>query len=377
MLDRRTKRKKSGKIGYMKEDLARKGECFGSHVERLEIDTRALSKGGRSRQQPRQRHMELSMPRLLSCLPKLASCTFDGSLYRDTLSHFTQIPNLKKLELRGSDWYLEPGASSHKETRTWIWKAWGSLRLDFRVLALCTSLHSLKVGRLVPFELSGLAEGVTNLPLIELDLSLAPWVEPTDPRITLVVNQWVCPTSFVFRAFCEGRLYSKSGRLPSTLEKLTLRDLYHRNVGSEMGLSGDISYACQDCSKLRVIQISLQCRESLDCFRDSLKGSSKTTTADLGSEEVNFSSSDKTARANKQEVTHQGFTRLSTVPIPDVMWRYEFTADLGDVLEGYEPNVHKGLAAIVATISKTRPVLANEMRSIRLERVETESVEVE
>lgn len=241
----------------MMDDQFYNGACFGLHAERLLVDTRTISKGGKVVQQAQQRCLEELMPVLLFYLPKLAKCSFDGPLYQSTLSHLAQRPTLKELDLRGSDWYIGRGGSYSNRSHGWVWRDWMELSLDFRVLVSLTGLQRLKVGRVTPWEMPHLATGITSLPLKEFNLSFCPWVESMDPRHTLTLHElFMSSLACVFREFCLRRPGpERCRRLPSTLQKVILRDFYHEygpkwfNDPIWDQVSVDISHAFQDCGE--------------------------------------------------------------------------------------------------------------------------------
>ena len=357
-----------GKIYFMAKHASRKNKLahMGSYIRSLVVDVRGdLAYALHNQPAPSQLSLEIAIPTLLPLLPNLISCAFDGALYRDTLSQLVRISTLKRLELRMDDWYLQQGCSYLDESRSWVWRRWSDLILDFRVLAKLKGLQSLKIGRLQHHEARGLAEGVARLRLINLEIHSSPWVNDEDPRHYLAGGKtYDSPLMFFFCSLNgHGGPSPLPKGLPSTLETLILRDRFHI-----FGLPTKHVYlraACWNCRSLRRIESTLPTREqACDFF----------LAFDWRPVEERFGDT-KLARLKAPEQSlgeiYNGVAEFRLMPSPG-LWHFAFVRDPDDVEESaraYRKNKSGDSARLRAAVSAGNGTVNMEFRSIILERL--------
>lgn len=359
---------RDGKIHFMAKHASRENKLarMGSYIESLLIDVRGdLTHALRNEPAASQSALEFAIPTLLPLLPKLISCVFDGALYRETLSQLVQISNLKHLDLRGDDWYLQQACSYVEESHSWVWRRWSDLVLDFRVLANLKSLQSLKIGRLQHHEARGLAEGVALLRLIRLEIHSGPWVKDEDPRHYLAGGiTYDSPLMFFFysltRTYGSGLL---PRGLPSTLETLILRDRFH--VFGKPTKQIYLRAACKNCRSLRQIESTHPTREQACEFfltfewRPVEEHFGKTKLASI--------------KAPKQSLAkiYSGVAEFRLMPSPG-LWKFAFVRDPDDILESaedYKGSRSEDSARIRAAVDDGNGKLHVEFRTIKLEKL--------
>ncbi len=356
-----------GKIHFMAKHASRKNKLarIGSYIESLRVDVRGdLTHALYNQPAASQLSLEIALPTLLPLLPKIISCVFDGALYRETLSQLVRITNLKRLELRADDWYLQQG-SYLDESRTWIWRRWSDLVLDFRVLANLKSLQSLKVGRLQHHEARGLAEGVARLPLIDLEIHSSPWVKDEDPRHSLAGGKtYDSPLVFFFYSLTHryDSNLSPTG-LPPTIETLILRDRFH--VFGKPTKQKYLRAACRDCRSLHRIESTHPTREQACKFfstfgwRPVEERFGETKLASL-----------KTPEESLGKI-YNGVAEFRHMPSPG-LWNFAFVRDPDDELEsaeGFEKSRSEDSAGLRAAVNDGNRDLNMEFRSIKLEKL--------
>ncbi|CAD6581096.1 MAG: hypothetical protein ASARMPREDX12_000352 [Alectoria sarmentosa] len=357
-----------GKIHFMAKHARQQNKLarMGSYIESILVDARGdLKHALRNEPAASQRALEVALPTLLPLLPILSRCVFDGALYRETLSQLVQISNLKHLELRGDDWYLQQGCSYIEDSHSWVWRRWSDLILDFRVLANLKSLRSLKIGRLQHHEAQGLAEGVARLQLINLEIHSSPWVKDEDPRHNLAGNKtYDSPLMFFFYSMTRRRGPGLSPRgLPSTLETLILRDRFH--VYGKPTKHIYLRAACRNCRSLRRLESTHPTREQACEFfltfewRPVEERFGKTKLASLKVPEQSLGK------------IYNGVAEFRLMPSPG-LWSFAFVRDPDDVLEsakGYEKSRSNDSAKLRAVINDGNGKLNLEFRTIQLEKL--------
>lgn len=357
-----------GKIHFMAQyasrgsKLARMGACIRSLVVDVRGDQpHALC----SQPAASQLSLEIAIPTLLLLLPNVTSCIFDGALYRETLSLLVGVTNLKRLELRADDWYLQQGCSYLDESHSWVWRQWSDLILDFRVLTNLKSLQSLKVGRLQHHEARSLAEGVAKLRLINLEIHSSPWVRDEDPRHYLAGGQtYDSPIMLFFYSLVRRCGPSPlPSALPSTLETLILRDRFHvfRQPTEQIYLWA----AFRDCRSLRRIESTHSTSEqaceffSIFGWRPVEEHLGNTTQASIRLPE------------HSSEETYHGVAEFRHLPSPG-RWEFAFVRDPDDVLEsavGYSESKSEDSAGLRATVANGNGKRNMESRTLILERL--------
>lgn len=202
-------------------------------------------------------HLMPSFYPLLSALPRLTCCVYQGALYQETLNAIATITtNLSTLEMRTNDCCTEEGRLIRyvHSQHVWTWEPWVEMRLDFNVLANLRGLQTLKIGRLQWAECVRLSEVVGTLRLRHLEISGCPWYACLD-------FEWFSSVTYFLQLLNDHQLddFQKPwGCLPKTLETLILRNRYHWVVSYPI-CSFDrvfeqmLRKACQDCSRLRMI----------------------------------------------------------------------------------------------------------------------------
>lgn len=243
--------------------------AYGLHVQNLYIDIRLISNIMAA---PGHEYMEGATIPLLALLPNLTSCTFEGPLYQDQLTNILQVQGLRKLDLRGEDQNLRRGSPNWMEF-------YSNLNLEFSALASLQSLQSLKIGRLMMNEVLSLAQILTTLPLVDLNLSSGIWVPHTDPRYRIARGQKsLSPVVAVIALLASvlAELYhqydptlSALGKgLPPTLKTLFLADRYHNmqcNV-STFTMSMLLESATEPCEGLQRLEITFRSRTDACLF---------------------------------------------------------------------------------------------------------------
>ncbi|KAL9068047.1 MAG: hypothetical protein Q9161_006492 [Pseudevernia consocians] len=361
-------KERHGKIHFMAKHASRENELarMGSYIESLLVDVRSdLTPTLPNQPAASQLSLEIAIPKLLPLLPNLTSCVFDGALYRETLSQLVHISALKRLELRADDWYLQQGCSYLDESRSWVWRRWSDLVLDFRVLANLKSLQSLKVGRLQHHEARGLAEGVARLRLVNLEIHSSPWVNDEDPRHYLAGGKtYDSPLMFFFYSLIhryDSNLLPSA--LPSTIETLILRDRFH--AFGKPTKQNYLRAACRDCRSLRRIESTHPTREQAckflvtfgwqpveERFGETKLASLKTPEESLGK-------------------IYNGVAELRHMPSPG-LWKFAVVRDPDDDLESaedYEKNRSEDSAGLRAAVNDSNTEFNTEFRTINLEKL--------
>ncbi|KAM0801114.1 hypothetical protein BDR22DRAFT_209778 [Usnea florida] len=359
---------RDGKIHFMEKYASHETKLtrMSSFVDSLLVDVRGdLKHALRNEPAASQSALEIAILALLSLLPNLTHCIFDGALYRETLSQFVQIPNLKNLDLRGDDWYLEQACSYIEESHSWVWRRWSDLVLDFRVLANLQSLRSLKVGRLQHHEARGLAEGVLRLRLVYLEIRSSPWVKDEDPRHYLAGGiTYDSPLMFFFYSLTRpyGQGLMPRG-LPSTLETLILRDRFH--VFGRPTKQTYLRTACKNCRSLRRIESTHPTREQASEFFLTFEW------RPVEDRSVNIDASNIKAAGQSLAKIQSGVAEFRLMPTPGP-WMFAFVRDPDDVLEsakGYRRSRSKNSTRLRTAIDKGNGKLNKEHRTIRLEKL--------
>lgn len=361
-------KERHGKIHFMAKHASRENQLarMGSYIRSLVVDVRGdLAHTLRNEPAPSQSSLEIAIPILLPLLPNLTSCVFDGALYRDTLRQLVRISTLKRLELRADDWYLQQGCSYLDESRSWVWRRWSDLILDFRVLARLKGLQSLKIGRLQHHEARGLAEGVARLRLINLEIHSSPWVNDEDPRHYLAGGKtYDSPLIFFFYSLT--RHYGPSPLpkgLSSTLETLILRDRFH-----VLGLPAKQIYlraACSNCRSLRRIESTHPTREQACEF---------FLTFDWRPVEERFGDTKLASLKAPEESLGQiynGVAEFRLMSSPG-LWHFAFVRDPDDVLESvrrYGGSRSEDPARLRAAVNDGNGKVNMEFRTIVLEKL--------
>ena len=349
------------KYASRESKLARMGAC----IQSLVVDVRGDQPHARcSQPAASQLSLEIAIPTLLPLLPNVTTCVFDGALYRETLSQLVGVPNLKRLELRADDWYLQQGCSYLDDSHSWVWRRWSDLILDFRILANLRNLQSLKIGRLQHHEARGLAEGVAKLRLINLEIHCSPWVRDEDPRHYLTGGQtYDSPLMLLFYSLvrrCGPSLLPSA--LPSTLETLILRDRFHifRQPTKQIYLCA----AFRNCRSLRRIESTHSTREQACDFFSTFGwrpveerfGNTKLASLKLPGQ--------------SPEETYSGLAEFGHLPSPG-LWEYAYVRDPDDVLgsaEGYKESGSEDSAGLRATVNNGNGKRNMEFRTVILER---------
>ena len=359
---------RNGKIHFMAKHASRESKLarMSSCIQSLMVDVRRNQTHVLCNQPAAsQLSLDIAIPTLLPLLPNLTTCVFDGALYRETLSQLVRVSNLKRLELRADDWYLQQGCSYLDESNSWVWRRWSDLVLDFGVLANLQSLQSLKIGRLHHGEARGLAEGVAKLQLINLEIHSGPWVSDNDPRRNVAATQmYDSPLMFFF--YLLGRCYGPShppSALPSTLETLILRDRFHPFTRPELLVH--ICLACRNCRSLYRIESTQATRQQACDFLSAFGwrpveerfGNIKLASLDVSEDTF--------------EETYNGVAEFRHMPSPG-LWEFAFVRDPDDVLEnveGYTENRLEDSAELMATVSILNGKRNTEFRTIILEKL--------
>ncbi len=313
---------RNGKIHFMEKHVGRESKLarLQSCIRSLLVDIRGDETQALCNQPAvSQLSMETALPALLPLLPNLTSCVYDGVLCRETLSQLVRISTLKCLELRADDWYLQQGCYTD-ESRSWVWRRWSDLILDFRVLANLNNLHSLKIGRLQHHEAQGLAEGIARLRLTNLEIHSSPWISHGDPRHYLTGSKmYASPLMFFFYYLArrEGPSLLPSG-LPSTLETIILRDRFY--VVKEPMEHVYLCAARRKCRSFLQIESTHPTGEHACHFLLA-----------FGWRPVG----EKSGHTELAEETHNGVAEFLYLPSTG-LWKFAFVRDPGDVREGAE-----------------------------------------
>ncbi|KAL8836097.1 MAG: hypothetical protein Q9170_003045 [Blastenia crenularia] len=207
--------------------------------------------------------------RAIKSMTQLQFCTFDGAMHPQTLRHLLQKKDLQGLFLRRRSEWLRPA------TEDWALggqrvPAFNQILNNLRCLATLPHLRILSIARLVPAEARGLAEAVVSLKLVRLLVSAAPPARDDDGARSLVGScgdesplilflQSVCRLSPVI--MLDASLVG--GGLPSTLQQLTLRDLYRPTRASNEKL---ILNTVGSCVQLEGLELRTMASKQLKAF---------------------------------------------------------------------------------------------------------------
>ncbi|KAL8977335.1 MAG: hypothetical protein Q9205_006840, partial [Flavoplaca limonia] len=151
----------------------------------------------------------------LMLLADLQRIVLKGHVHSDAFNTLKYRKHLKDLELRLDSAFLPIEGDDYS-----------SYTLKFVPLAGITHLQHLAIGRFTPFEASGLAKAISNLPLIKLTVFAAPPADLEDPRKSYAGTEYdKSPT----QTFLESSLADHgkcSHHLPLSLQDIKLRDVY-------------------------------------------------------------------------------------------------------------------------------------------------------
>lgn len=365
-----------GKIHFMAKHASRESKLarMNSRIQTLIVDTRPNQTQALCNQATVSHlSLEIAIATLFPLLPNLTACVFDGALYGETLSQVVKVSTLKRLDLRADDWYLQHGARGPDESRSWVWRSWFDLHLNFRLLANLPNLQSLKVGRLHHEEARGLANAVAKLRLIDLEIHSSPWMteEHLHPRGDRTGRQcFDSPLMFFF--YFSGRR-PRPGRLPnalpSTLETLVLRDRFHPFTQDDIFAPPTkqlwIHASCRNCHSLRRIEFTHPTRDQACDFISTFGwrpleerfGNTKLAGLEVSEHPL--------------EEIYNGIAEFQHMPSPGV-WEFAFVRDPDDVLEsteGYAESMLAESAALMATVTNGNGKINMEFRTIILEKL--------
>ena len=88
------------KILSMAKEEVEDGNYVGSYKQRLRIDVKGNRNGDPKPPPGQPGSVERALPTLISLLPRISECSFDGPLYQNHLSNLIRISNLKKLHFK-------------------------------------------------------------------------------------------------------------------------------------------------------------------------------------------------------------------------------------------------------------------------------------
>ncbi|KAL8870504.1 MAG: hypothetical protein Q9198_007613 [Flavoplaca austrocitrina] len=151
----------------------------------------------------------------LMLLADLQRIVLKGHVHSEAFNTLKYRKNLKDLELRLDSAFLPIEGDDYS-----------SYTLKFVPLAGITHLQHLAIGRFTPFEASGLAKAISNLPLIKLTVFAAPPADLEDPRKSYAGTEH---DKSPIQTFLESSLADHgkcSHHLPLSLQDIKLRDVY-------------------------------------------------------------------------------------------------------------------------------------------------------
>ena len=88
------------KILSMAKEEVGDGNCVGSYKQCLRIDVKRNRNGDLKPPPGQPGSVERALPTLISLLPSISECSFDGPLYQHHLRNLIRISNLKKLHFK-------------------------------------------------------------------------------------------------------------------------------------------------------------------------------------------------------------------------------------------------------------------------------------
>ena len=88
------------KILSMAKEKAGDGNHVGSYKQRLRIDAKRNRNGDLKPPPGQPGSVERALPTLISLLPSISECSFDGPLYQNHLSNLIRISHLKQLRFK-------------------------------------------------------------------------------------------------------------------------------------------------------------------------------------------------------------------------------------------------------------------------------------
>lgn len=364
-----------GKIHFMAKHASRESKLarMNSRIQTLIVDVRRNQTPALCNQAAvLHLSLEIAMPILLPLLPNLTACVFDGALYGQTLIQLVKVTTLKRLELRADDWYLHQGDPNPNESRSWVWRRWFDLPVNFRVLANLKNLQSLKVGRLHHEEAKGLAKVVAKLRLIDLEVHSSPWVRYDDRRRVPAGRQWFdSPLMFFFYFLGRRRgpgILPKA--LPSTLETLILRDRFHPFTQIDAFAPPTkqlwICAACRNCRSLRRIEFTHPTRDQACDFISTFGW--KPLEERFGNTRL---ARPEVSEHSPEEI-YNGVAEFQHMPSPG-LWEFAFVRDPDDVLEsaeGYAESMSEHSAELMATVTNGNGKINMEYRNVILEKLD-------
>ena len=197
-------------------------------------------------------------------------------------------------------------------------------------------------------------------------MSASIWVQFDDPRARIAGGAGDSSPIFSFLdeliRYQQNSLGSGSIGPPSTLKTLTILDRYH--LVGRGNMHARLREACQSCTELRQIDVTLSCKQNIAGFL--VQFGSSPITANQETTPLRIS----TVKNSSQVRVHGEPDNGTTAPHnlrAQAVWKRAHVDDPEDILEGYKPVVPGPPAMLTAAIRRSQRIRKKGLRAIRLE----------